>query len=167
MRKVKCLYCGETFDREKIPAVLVSGRRYAHKSCAELINSSKTKEELEYEELEKYIKNLLKDSYVEAKVKKQIMEFKDDYNYSFSGMLKTLIWFYEIEKNSVDKANGGIGIIPFVYNDAYNYYLKIFEAEQRNSLINIKNYQPEVEEIVIPPPIISSNQIHFFKLEED
>lgn len=33
MAIVKCLYCGEQFNREKIACVKI-GRRYAHEKCA-------------------------------------------------------------------------------------------------------------------------------------
>lgn len=42
---------------------------------------------------------------------------------NYKAQLLTLKYFYEIEKNSVDKANGSIGIIPFVVNQASNYFL--------------------------------------------
>lgn len=33
--KVKCLYCGQQFDRDWEPFVKVTAQRYAHKECAE------------------------------------------------------------------------------------------------------------------------------------
>ena len=42
----------------------------------------------------------------------------------YRGQLLTLKWFYEVKKNSKDKSNGSIGIIPFVYDDARHYYEK-------------------------------------------
>ena len=47
-------------------------------------------------------------------------------------MLKALIYFYEVKGNSVEKANGGIGIIPWIYKDAYNYYYDLWMIKQRN-----------------------------------
>ena len=32
--KVKCYYCGQTFDRDKVLFVRVGQRRYAHMECA-------------------------------------------------------------------------------------------------------------------------------------
>jgi hypothetical protein len=90
MHKVTCVYCKQIFDRDKEPAVLVNSRRYAHAHCAEKANIEQTQAEKDYNELILYIKNILKESYVDAKVKKQIMDYKKQYNYTFSGMLKTL-----------------------------------------------------------------------------
>jgi hypothetical protein len=47
------------------------------------------------------------------------------YNYTYSGIHRSLEYFYEVKGNSLDKANGGIGIVPFVYQDAYNYYYSL------------------------------------------
>ena len=44
-------------------------------------------------------------------------------------MLKTLYWWYEIKGNSIDLAQGGIGIIPFIYEDALKYYYSIYMAQ--------------------------------------
>ena len=42
MRKCKCIYCKGEFDRDKLPYVQVSERRYAHKECADKNQISKT-----------------------------------------------------------------------------------------------------------------------------
>ena len=47
-------------------------------------------------------------------------------------MLKTLIYFYEVKHNTIDKSNGRIGIIEYVYNDASKYYYAIWQAQQIN-----------------------------------
>ena len=165
MHLVKCVYCSESFDRDIYEAVLVSARRYAHKECADKVNATKTQSELDYEELEKYIKQLLKDNYINVKVKKQIMDFKKDYNYTYSGMLKTLQWWYDIKGNPIDKANGGVGIIPFVYDEAYKYYEMLFNAEQKNAATGLLHHETRIEEIVIPPPSIINRQPRMFNIE--
>ena len=33
MHKVKCIICGQSFDRDKVQAVRVGARRYAHQTC--------------------------------------------------------------------------------------------------------------------------------------
>ena len=67
-------------------------------------------------------------------------------------MLKALVYFYEIKGNSVDKANGGIGIIPFIYNDAYNYYYSLWLANQKNEDKDISTFTPQAIEVTIPCP---------------
>jgi hypothetical protein len=48
-----------------------------------------------------------------ARVKQQIKEYTEKYHYSYSGILKSLVYFYDVKKNSITKANNSIGIVPF------------------------------------------------------
>ena len=67
------------------------------------------------EELNEYIKKLFKIDYVDARIQKQIKQYVEEYHYSYSGIRKALIYFFEIKGNSIEKSNGGIGIVPYVY----------------------------------------------------
>lgn len=44
-------------------------------------------------------------------------------------------YFFEVKNGSLEKARGGIGIVPWIYEDAYNYYYSIWLAQQENSKI--------------------------------
>ena len=159
---VKCSVCGKQFDRDKIQAVKSGARRYAHYSCkpdGEKVDLPQVDEDLL--KLTNYAEQLLGKDYNAARVKKQIKDFKEEYNYSYSGMLKSLVYFYEIKGNSKEKANGGIGIVPFIYNDAYNYYLALFNANQANQNIDVVQYTSKVKEITIKPPKVEIKK-HFF-----
>ena len=89
---VKCYYCGVQFDRNTEPFIAVSNRRYAHKECYEKAQSGKTQEEKDYEELLKYIKLKFNMQTVSAKIIRQITDYKRQYNFTYSGMHKSLIW---------------------------------------------------------------------------
>lgn len=104
------------------------------------------------EALEKYIMKMFNETYVNARVRKQINTYIADYNYTYSGILKALIYFFEIKGNSIDKANGGIGIVPYVYKDAYNYYYNLWLANQKNNDKIIEEYVPIIKEVKIPVP---------------
>lgn len=81
-------------------------------------------------------------------------------------MLASLRWFYEIKGNSKEAANGGIGIIPYIYNDAKKYYYNLFLAQKKNE--NIKKYVVTTEEITITSPImIQPKPKLWFQDEED
>lgn len=95
---------------------------------------------------------LLKVDYIDARVRKQIKQYREEYNYTYSGIHKALVYFYEVKGNPTEKANGGIGIVPYVYQNAYNYYLAIWQAQQRNQDKVLHDYTPKVKEIVIPRP---------------
>lgn len=75
-----------------------------------------------------------------------------EYQYTYSGMLKALVYFYEVKGNKKNKANGGIGIIPFIYKDAYNYYYNLWMIQQSNKDKNVIDYVPKLKEIKIPIP---------------
>lgn len=75
-----------------------------------------------------------------------------EYQYTYSGMLKALVYFYEVKGNNRNKANGGIGIIPFIYKDAYNYYYNLWMIQQSNKDKNVIDYVPKLKEIKIPIP---------------
>ena len=162
-----CKVCGVKFDREKIQAVFAGARRYAHQTCmpnGELVPMPQVDKDLVA--LIEYAKNLLGNDYNAARVKKQIKDFKEEYGYSYSGMLKSLVYFYEVKGNSKEKANGGIGIVPFVYNDAYNYYLSLFQAAQANKNKDLNKHVAHIKEIVIKPPKVQMKK-HFFDFLED
>ena len=91
-------------------------------------------------------------TYVDARIQKQIKQYVDDYNYTYSGMLKSLIYFYEIKHNSIDKANGGVGIIPYIYKRAHDYYYSLWLAQQKNEAKDISEYIPQIKEVEIPVP---------------
>lgn len=149
---VKCLYCGETFDANKEPFVMANSRRYAHKNCAEKHEKEKTKEQLDKEALEKYIKQLFNVNKISVKIQKQIDQYIKENNYTYSGIRRSLVYFFEIKNNPIEKANGGIGIVPWVYQEAYNYYYNLWLAQQRNSDKDIKDYRPNEIIITISPP---------------
>lgn len=162
---VTCVYCQQRFDRDAEPTVQVSPRRYAHESCAKQKESEQSQEEKDYEALENYIMKIFSKEYVTAKIRKQIKDFRKEYNYTFSGMLKTLIWWFEIKGNSIDKTNGGIGIIPYIYEDACRYYYSLFLAQESSN--NIEYYKPVIKEIEIAPPQVWTAPPKLFKFGED
>ena len=89
---VTCKYCGSRFDRDLEPAIEINARRYAHKSCAEKVEATIPQDEKDYNNLENYIKKIFKLKTLSAKIRKQIKDYREDYNYTYSGMLKTLYW---------------------------------------------------------------------------
>lgn len=59
----------------------------------------------------------------------QMMKFKRQ-GMPYRGQLLTLKYFYEVRKNSIQKSNGSIGIIPFVYDEARQYYSKLEQKQK-------------------------------------
>ena len=90
--------------------------------------------------------------YLNPRIRKQINQYVNEYKYTYSGILKALKYFYEVKGNSIGKSNGGIGIVPYIYKDSYNYYYDLWLAHQVNEDKEIQQYVPKVIEIVIPLP---------------
>lgn len=153
MHRVKCSICGVIFDRDKEPAEATGARRYAHLSCYERMEANKPQEEKDYEALEKYILKLYNKDSLGALITKQIRDFRKNNNYTYTGIQKTLMWWFEIKGNSIDQTNGGIGIVPFVYDDACKYFYSLYLAQLTNDSV-MQDDEPEIIEIEIAPPQI-------------
>ena len=172
---VKCLYCGETFDTNVEPFVKPRANRYAHKKCADSQviqddaaaaaiqkNLIPDKEKEDYNALKDYINHLFKSVNWPVTISKMQELRKQDYTYS--GMLKSLKWWYEIKKQSPADAKTPLGIIPYIYNDAYKYYEAIFLAEEKNKEMQ---FTERVKEFIITPPEIVKPQPRLFNLGEE
>ena len=70
----------------------------------------------------------------------------------------------EIKGNPIEKANGGIGIIPFVYKDALNYYYMIYLAQINNDTVK---HEQKVREITIESPEVYVRPPKMFNVGED
>ena len=148
---VICLYCKKKFDRDKIACKQI-GRRYAHIECAAEHEANKTQEEKDKEALFEYINKMFGTTFVSPKIQKQIKTYVESYQYTYSGILKALIYFFEVKKNPIDKNSDTIGIVPFIYNDAFNYYYNLWLIQETNSKKDIQHYEPQVIEVHIPIP---------------
>ena len=152
---VTCIYCKQSFNKSQEEFKLFSNGKYAHASCFEL---EQKRELTDQEKLEKYIMELFNSDYVYAKIQKQIKDYVMNHGYTYSGIHKALIYYYEIKGNKFDeiKAQGGIGIVPYVYQHAFNYYYSIWEAQQKQTHIqdasSLQEYIPKVIEVTIPIP---------------
>lgn len=169
-REVKCPYCDKYFYRELEEYVQINKTRYAHKACYDRHNAELTQEERDYNILVDFIKKLFAIDSLTEKLKHQIKDYHDNKAYTYSGIYKSLVWFYQIKKHPIDKANGGIGIVPYVYEDARNYYVAMWAAQQQNKAKPIEQWQPTVVEIHIPPPVrkpMHSKKFEFLEEEDE
>lgn len=164
---VVCKICGVKFNRDKEPFVMISGNRYAHKNCVEKIDNEQQKEELDLKKLESYIRKLFNEPNINAIVRKQIMNYRKDYGYSYSGILKTLMYWYDVKKNPTAAAHHNIGIVPYIWNEARDYYYALFLANNLNADKNIVDFIPRVKIIEIPPPRQKPKQVRLFDLGDD
>lgn len=165
---VKCLYCGKQFDaqeegRDKI-WYKPRANRYAHVECGKQNEANKTQDEKDYERLYVYVKTHQKDNFDYVRFRKIVEAWQKDYGFTFNGMYYTLIYFYEVKGNSKQKfIDGSIGIIPFCYKDAQNYYYNIYLASQR---AGTGTYDASKKRLVeIEPPVARQKPPKLFNLD--
>lgn len=164
---VKCKYCKKEFRKSEEEYIQITNSQYAHVACAELESK---REKTDAEKLDDYIMKLFGYDYVPPRAKRQINDYVSEYNYTYSGMLKALIYYYEIQGGDLEKAHDGIGILPYIYNDARNYYFNLWQAQQKNEYKNIEQFKPRVVEVRIPAPkrnVTKRNLFSFLDEEEE
>ena len=161
--KVICIYCKKQFDRDKEPTKQVNTRRYAHLSCWENHIANMSQEERDIEDFYAYVKKLFQEEYNYILTKKLAERYVKENNYTYSGMLKTLKWYYEKENNSIEKANGSIGIIPYIYNQALNYYYNLYKTQLLNKEKNLSDFiKPKERKITINSPRVYVKPPHMW-----
>ena len=136
---VKCFYCNKTFDRDKIPAIKVTAKRYAHESCCSVKNTAdeKTKEQIDKDNFYQLIKSIYGPNYNYMLINTQAEEYILKYGYTWSGMTGCLHWFYNINHGDKEEGHGGIGIIPFIYDEVKKYYQDIYKTQEKNKQTKI------------------------------
>ena len=166
--KVICLYCKKQFDRDKEPTQKVSARRYAHLNCWKEHLANMSQEEKDIQNFFDYTKKLFGEDYNYILTKKLAERYVKENNYTYSGMLKTLKWYYEKEGHSIEKSNGSIGIIPYIYKQALNYYYALYQAQLVNKEKDLSNFATSKERIVeIESPRVYVRPLHMWFEEDD
>lgn len=125
---VKCPYCENKLDKDES---VEYKKRYYHPECLE----TQQMEGQHYKELINYICELHGLDRPTGMMLKQIKEQKEDLGYKYKGMELALRYFYETLGNLVQEGTG-IGIIPFVYEEAKKHYVTKLKVEQ--SVDNVK-----------------------------
>ena len=138
--------------------------RYIHKRCGEIHPQN------DVEQLTVYLIKLfkLKDDYILPRYMKQISQYEKEYNFTYSGMLKALKYWYEVRHNPVD-LDKGVGIIPYTYKNAYDYYYALWLGDQQNQNKDLNSYIPKDIEVVIrrPEPKVEKRKLFTFLDEEE
>lgn len=159
---VKCLYCKQSFYREETDFIKVNGNRYAHRHCAE----KELEKEKIIQEIHQKMKDLCGEKYSKSKIEKQIKSLLKDGKTEI-GILKTLEYWYDERQEDPNKANGGIGIVDYVYGQAQDFYFKKEQNKNRYVNKNIQNFlEPETINIKIKPQAIKKpKRIKLFDLQ--
>lgn len=76
----------------------------------------------------------------------QMQKFKNQ-GYTYQGQLLTLKYFFEVKKSSIQKSNGSIGIIPWIYEESKQYYIN--QAKRADAITEAIQKQLEKDRIEI------------------
>lgn len=110
------------------------------------------KEEKDKVQLEDYIKTVFNIPKLTTKINNQIKQYKKENGYSYSAIYKTLLYWFNIKKKSVEKANNGIGIVPYIIQEASDYWKEITEARERNKEVDLSKINLPAKEVYIKTP---------------
>ena len=153
-RPVKCPYCNQYFRRSSEQFIYDKGR-YWHEECHKLNLGEKSKTDSDRRELLAYIEKLLNKK-IDARILKQIKTYTEDYGYKYKGIQLTLEYFFELKGNLISKAQGGIGIVPYVYEEAKKYYM--MKNQVSESLDALKE-TPVVEKLLLLKILLNRKNI--------
>lgn len=151
-----CPYCSQEVNAKN--SISVMHNRYAHKECYEKFYN-KDDDEIDgiYQVLNKY-----GIEYQYFKCEKQRTQFISQ-GMTNSGIKKTLDYFYGVKNGDKTKAQGGIGIVPYVYEEAKNWYRNKTQIKE----VAERSLEKLEEEKIIVTKINKSNKVKSFYDIED
>ena len=94
-----------------------------------------------------------------AKTYTQIKNLMRDYPYfTYVGLEQSIRFFYEIKENPI--TNQGLGIVPYVYDQAQEYFKNLGEVQSHNaSISNVNELYAHKKERIAPPKIVEEESI--------
>ena len=133
--RVKCRACGKYFDRdvliEGIDWVLPSANQYYHKQCFEdwadkrdQLTTKMSNEEW-FEALKYYLRYDVRLPIDYRKLNSQWNNFLKQKK-TAKGIYLTVKYFYEYADGDKEKSLGGIGIVPYIYQDSCRFWEEKF-----------------------------------------
>ena len=114
---------------------------YIHKSCV-------SSEDLDKKELNDYICEIFHLKAPGPTNSAMIKRFHEKNGYSYKSMYYALKYYFEVKKGSVEKSQNRIGILPYIYDDAKNYYSNLTNV-QNKVLVNIEKQLSQEEKVVV------------------
>ena len=113
------------------------------------VKQSKKHSDKSYQSLEQYILQLFGYKKLPVNISKQIEKFTTTYEYTYYGIEKALEYFYVLQEHPAQKNLYSIGIVPYIYDEAGDYYQKVEAASQADEG---KTIDQTVVSLRIKPP---------------
>ena len=118
----ECRVCKRQINKKEDDWIMPSKNYYYHKKCYENWKKAEPASDEEYKDLiYDFIKRDLKKNYDYWICETQREKFLKQ-KMTNKGILFSLKYFYEVKHGDWEKGHGGIGIVPFIYNDACAYW---------------------------------------------
>ena len=133
----KCPHCNNEV-KEEDAIYNTKTKRYYHEFCYN--------ELLERKQLCDYVCELFSYKKPSVRIYQQMTSYHDK-GVSYSDMLLALKYFYEIKKGDINKSQGGIGIIPYVLEEAKEF--ATLEKLEQDKLIAKFEQNEQIKEIKI------------------
>ena len=133
----KCPHCNNEV-KEEDAIYNTKTKRYYHEFCYN--------ELLERKQLCDYVCELFSYKKPSVRIYQQMTSYHDK-GVSYSDMLLALKYFYEIKKGDINKSQGGIGIIPYVLDEAKEF--ATLEKIEQDKLIAKFEQNEQIKEIKI------------------
>ena len=134
----KCPYCNNEV-KEEDAIYNTKTKRYYHELCYNIL--------LERKQLVDYVCGLFNYKKPSVKIYQQMSNYYER-GVSYSDMLLALKYFYEIKKGDINKSQGGIGIIPYVLDEAKDF-ITLEKIEQDKLIQKFENNAIEQKETKI------------------
>ena len=146
----KCRICNVEINKEKADWIMPSKNWYYHRKCYEEWKQAQPNSDDEYiDMIYDFIARDLKVSYDWWVCEHQRKKFIKENKMTNKGILFALKYFYEVKKGDWEKGHGGIGIVPFVYNDSCAYWA----ARERHSEGTIAEIERQMREAAERPKV--------------
>ena len=133
----KCPHCNNEV-KEEDAIYNTKTKRYYHEFCYN--------ELLERKQLCDYVCELFSYKKPSVRIYQQMTSYHDK-GVSYSDMLLALKYFYEIKKGDINKSQGGIGIIPYVLDEAKEF--ATLEKLEQDRLIAKFEKNEQIKEVKI------------------
>lgn len=143
----KCPHCNNEV-KEEDAIYNTKTKRYYHEFCYN--------ELLERKKLCDYVCELLNYKKLSVRIYQQMANYYER-GVSYTDMLFALKYFYEIKKGDINKSQGGIGIIPYVLDEAKEF-ATLEKIEQDKLIAKFETNAIEKKETIIVHVIERNNK---------
>lgn len=181
----KCRWCGKLIPKGGIDGydyVQYPAKWYYHVECYEekkdrnkimvkspLKDASAREEQIHLcaDAMYRYIKEKFHKEMDFQKVKDQLSKMLNKHEnegWTLQNMYKAFKYFYEVKHGDYSKSKDGVGILPFIYDDAMKYYAML-DKKQKEIEASISKEKPK-ETMLIVPRMEKERKREIYNIEE-